>query len=391
MTHYAKEWSYYEDLYNRLTVESARRGMTYYDEFYANFEKKLPPSETVDRPGNAFVLNVFYMETVGNELLRRYEEKERKISEWIERDKAKDSQIASARLIEEPLCRHCGKQGLRITDKDLMHHSDDGEQVTVEDVLFTLKCPYCERYSAYWEDGTAWIVKPIVCPKCGSEMTHKTTKTKTAITFSYSCSVCTHAYKDKIDLKDKKEKVDSEYATDRDYFCLRDAVFRERLTSMRRDFLGMAQLGKEMREKRDNKHIYDAIKEIKKPKIAELSNLLSSTLSEAGYIEVTLDKPQIGKEVIVGFSCLDNVSSRSDYESEKLLKRTVNIALESTNWRLMSDGIHYRLGYLSGRLKAYEHEEDLKSLILKTKKPNIEAKFSGSSQDKSKPPDSLTT
>ena len=34
----------------------------------------------------------------------------------------------------------------------------------------------------------------------------------------------------------------------------------------------------------------------------------------------------------------------------------------------MSDGIHYRLGYLSGRLRAYEQEEDLKNLVMKDKK-----------------------
>ncbi len=34
----------------------------------------------------------------------------------------------------------------------------------------------------------------------------------------------------------------------------------------------------------------------------------------------------------------------------------------------MSDGIHYRLGYLSGRLRAYEREEDLKNLVMKSKK-----------------------
>ena len=34
----------------------------------------------------------------------------------------------------------------------------------------------------------------------------------------------------------------------------------------------------------------------------------------------------------------------------------------------MSDGISYRLGYLNGRLRAYEREEDLKELVVKTKK-----------------------
>ncbi len=33
--------------------------------------------------------------------------------------------------------------------------------------------------------------------------------------------------------------------------------------------------------------------------------------------------------------------------------------LVDTNLRLMSDGIHHRLGYLNGRVRAYEREEDL--------------------------------
>lgn len=44
----------------------------------------------------------------------------------------------------------------------------------------------------------------------------------------------------------------------------------------------------------------------------------------------------------------------------------MNRTLESTNWRLASDGISYRLGYLNGRLHAYENEEDLKKLVEKT-------------------------
>lgn len=367
MTNYVKNRSYYDDLYDRLTVESARRGMAYYDEFYADFEKKLTANEKIDRPGNAFVINVFYMETVGNELLRRYEGREQMIAEWIDRDQVKNAQIANARLSEEPHCRHCGTvQGLRISDKDLMHRNKNTKYDDPEDVLFTLKCPDCQKYSAYWEDGSAWVAKPILCLKCNSEMTSKITKTKTAITFSYSCSICSHTYKDKMDLREKEEKLDPEYDSDRQHFCLHDEEFRERLTSMRRDFLGMAQLGKEMQEKRDNKHIYDAIKEMDKPKIAELSSLLTPALLKAGFIEVTIEKPEIGKDVIIGFSCLDNETGRSDYDSEKQLKRAVNLTLENANWRLMSEGINYRLGYLSGRLKAYEGEEALKNLVTRT-------------------------
>jgi len=39
------------------------------------------------------------------------------------------------------------------------------------------------------------------------------------------------------------------------------------------------------------------------------------------------------------------------------------LALEETNWRLMGDGVCYRAGYLSGKLKCYEKEEDLLDIV----------------------------
>jgi hypothetical protein len=139
------------------------------------------------------------------------------------------------------------------------------------------------------------------------------------------------------------------------------------LFAIRKGFEDMARLGKEMKEKQDNKHIYDAVKEMKKLKIAELIPLLSEPLEKAGYIEFNLDKPEMGRDVYVGFSCLDSKSDREDYDSRKTLKKLVDKTLESTNWRLMSDGISYRLGYLNGRIRAYESEEDLKKLVMKSK------------------------
>jgi hypothetical protein len=171
-----------------------------------------------------------------------------------------------------------------------------------------------------------------------------------------------------MDLRNKKEKTDPDFDKDRAHFCLHDKEFRDRLFRMKHDFEGLAQLGKEMKEREDNKHIYDAVNEMKKPKIAELSSILAPALEKAGYIEFSLDKPEMGKDVFIGFNCLDGKSDRSDYDSEKTLKKTVEKALEDTNWRLMSEGIHYRLGYLNGRLRAYEREEDLKRLIERSTK-----------------------
>jgi len=363
-----KERQYYEDIYDRHTVEDGRRGMVHYDKFHDDFKRKLPKDDKIDRPGNALLLNVFYMQTVGNELLHRYEKRDERIGVWMQRDEDKDDQIAGARLSEEPICNHCGKQGLRITDKSLMHRGEHYDPDEPEEVLFMLDCPHCNKTSAYWEDGTAWKVKPTLCPKCNTEMTHKTTKTKKSFIFTYSCPSCGHSYKDKMDRVEKEESADPDYDKDRAYFCLHDKEFRERLFKIRHDFEAMAQLGKEFKEKEDNKHIYDAMKEVKKPKIAELTPLLAPALEKAGYIEFRLDKPEMGRDVFIGFSCLDSKSGREDYDSRKTLKKLVDKALIDTNWRLMSDGISYRLGYLNGRIRAYEQEEDIKKLVMQTRK-----------------------
>lgn len=371
MHEYLKDRKYYEELYDKSTIEVARRGMSHYDRFFSEFKNKLPKDEKLDRPGNAFLVNIFYMETIGNKLLRRYEERESTINDWMARDEAKDEQIANARLSEEPYCRHCNKKGMRIIDKSLMQRGEEYDFDDPEEVLFMLRCQHCEKNSAFWEDGEAREVKPTLCPKCQSEVTHKTSKTKKAITITYSCTNCSHSFKEKMSYSSREEKPDPDFDKDRYHFCLEDKEFRERLFKMKRDFEAMARLGEEMKEKRDNKHIYDAVKEIKRPKIAELIPLLSKPLKKAGYIEFHLDKPEITQNVRVGFSCLDSKPDRSDYDSRKTLKKLVKSALENTNWRLMSDGISYRLGYLNGRVKAYESEEDMKKLIIDNEKKAI--------------------
>jgi hypothetical protein len=363
---YLDDRNHYESIYDRHTIETARRNIVYYHNFYKDLEKKLTKDDKIDRPGNALLLNAFYMQAVGGELIQRYNDREATIEKWMARDMAKDDQISSARITKEPYCQHCKKTGLRITDKSLMHRRENHNIDDPEDVLFMLRCPHCYKNSACWEDGTAWKPKPTLCSKCNTEMKHKTAKTKKAITFSYTCPSCKYSYNDKIDLADKKEEEhDPDYETDRIQYCLLDEEFRNHLFEIKHGFEGLAKLGKEMKEKEDNKHIYDAVNEMKKPKIAELVPLLAPVLEKAGYIDLILDKPEMGRDVYVGFSCLDNKSDRDDYDSRKTLKKLVDSALINTNWRLMSDGISYRLGYLNGRVKAFEGEEALKELVIK--------------------------
>ena len=366
-----KEREWYEDIYDRHTVEWGRRNEKYYDDFHAKMAKELPPDDPIDRPGNALLLNTFYMQVCGFELIEPYNERDAHIQKWMAKDQAKDDQLASARLTKEPTCQHCGKQGLRLIDKSLMRRSESANWDDPEEVLFMLHCPHCDKNTAVWEDGTVWRLPPKVCPKCRAGMEHSSKINKTSIMFIETCPNCGYVEKDKQPFTSKKEEVpDPYFEKDKQTYCLLDEEFRKRLFELKRGLEELSELALQFKEKEDNKHIYEAMENLKRPKIAELSDILSPVLEKGGYKEFSLDKPEMGRDVYVGFSCLDAKSDRSDYDSEKTLKKMIEKALLETNWRLMSDGINYRLGYLSGRLHAYEREEDLKKLVEKTAKPS---------------------
>ena len=65
---------------------------------------------------------------------------------------------------------------------------------------------------------------------------------------------------------------------------------------------------------------------------------------------------------------IHDAKERSESQSMGDLKKAITKNLQGTNWRLMSDGVDYRLGMLSGRLRGYEREEDLLELVRLEKK-----------------------
>lgn len=357
-----KQRQYYEDIIDRITVEWGRRNTETFNELYDKFFE-IMPDEPRKSHRAVLHLNLIYMIFVGNELLDRYDKREDDVREMMVNDEAKDRQVADARLTIEPTCRHCDTTGLRLTDKMLCYR-DSFEKP--EEVLFVLKCLKCQKNSAVWSDGKPLEPKKTLCPKCDTGMDAKDSRKGKVITTTYNCSSCGYQYKDKLDFTSKKEEVDPSFEADRVTYCLQDEKIRQELHDAKWRYEEMAKLGKEWKEKEENKHIYDAIAELKKPRIAELPSLLQPQLEKAGYTEFSLDKPEIGKIAYVSFSCLDNKSDREDYESRKTLQTTIRGALGDTNWRLTTDGISYRLGYLTGKLRAYEDEEDLKKLVVKS-------------------------
>ena len=99
--------------------------------------------------------------------------------------------------------------------------------------------------------------------------------------------------------------------------------------------------------------------------ISELIQLLTPIVEAQGYSHFNFSTPQTSRHLTVDFNCLNANPNRKAHQSVRDLKRLINDQLLFTNWRLMSDGIHCRLGLLSGRLKAIETPEELRALAEK--------------------------
>lgn len=125
----------------------------------------------------------------------------------------------------------------------------------------------------------------------------------------------------------------------------------------------MGELVDKWKERDEHKELYEKVAKLQRLTIADLEKLITQALEKKGYIKFQLSTPEIGKDVIVPFGVYDSDSTRFGKKSEADLKHILKKTLEGTNWRVMSEGISYRLGFLQGRLKGYERDEDLIKLI----------------------------
>jgi retron-type reverse transcriptase len=114
-----------------------------------------------------------------------------------------------------------------------------------------------------------------------------------------------------------------------------------------------------------NKEVYQAVEKLDKITVLQLEKRVKEVLEKNGYINLSLEKPEIDRDVKIGLSVQDSIEGREEYTSIKTLKKALKSSPEDTNWRLMSEGVSYRLGVLSARLRGYENESDLLKLVQK--------------------------
>ncbi|MCX6756566.1 MAG: hypothetical protein NTW35_00195 [Candidatus Nomurabacteria bacterium] len=362
MIKYLKPKQHYIDLYDRFTVERCRtwEKICFDDKKPIVYEGKELGKEDALK-FNSFLFDLTLWFKKGEE----HERKEKTIRGWMERDEARDSLVESAQAPENIRCLTCYML-MDVESKDLCTWLDDKN----ERVMFMYKCSsghYPMR--SFFSDGEEYKTKPRVCPKCQTvlDIDHKK-KAEHKVTTIETCPSCGYTKTEEMDFTVKKEKIDKNFEKDRARFCATEKDARE-YAEFKATTASLQQLLDKHKEREENKEVYEQVEKLQKLTVVDLENLLIPILEKASYIKLQFGQPDMGKDLFLPFTVHDTKSERRDRASTYSLEKLLRKALDDTNWRLMSDGTSYRVGILSGRLRAYEREEDQLELIrLKKKK-----------------------
>lgn len=351
---YFKNESYYNDLYDRFTVEDCRETEKWYlNSNLPKFKEKSSSLKGQTSLKRSIADIILYFKKG-----ERYSKKQDTIQKWMVRDKKLDDVFEQARQPENIHCQACGST-ITSNEKTLYDISEDNPKV-----LFFFECTHCSKRKGIFDNGEEFKSSPLLCPKCQNEMKTSYTRKDNIITTTYKCTNCPHKETETLDLDKKpvQEKIDKEFQKDRQKFCMTEAEGQEYVKA-RNDIEQFNKYLAKVEERKTNKDLYDKVAKIKKLKITELEKLVKSALEKDGFIKLELSKPEFSRYIIVNFTVQDTKTDRGEYDSKNDLKKLINRTLLDTNWRLMSEGITYRLGYLYSRLKACEHEEDLITLV----------------------------
>lgn len=351
-----KDHTYYDELYDKLTIKKCQRWEN--NPYQADISKLKGKEKKLGELKNKFSHNSVMHLTLLFLKIERATKKSDTIQEWMERDRAKDEKLINSREPEGARCLGCSSPLKNCISRDLMDNHQGNEEV-----LFMFECDKCGKRRAYWENGKEWEHKSF-CIKCKAEVQTNSVKKDDVIVTKYHCSKCDHIETDTLDLNKCDDQIDPDFEANRKKYCLPESEGRDLMDKAER----MSRVVGSWEDEEKNKELYEAVRKIKRLTISELQNLLNPIIEKSGYAKLEFEKPEIEKNVILGFSLQDVKSGRDKLNSEYDLQRLLKKTLEDTNWRFMTDGVNYRLGFLTGRLKGFESEEDIIKIVAVDKK-----------------------
>ena len=268
------------------------------------------------------------------------------------------------------LCPYC-KSPVNLIDKTLDDYSSPEMQV-----LFMYECIKCSKRTCFFSDGKMKQFPPDNCNKCEStDVSVDSVQNPRKTVISTKCNSCGFVNQTVYDLDEleqsraKKEKYQLEMFNNyRNIFCLDEnsKEYKSYIHSVN-SLETMKKLTAEFEEKSSDP-VIPLVKSISIKTVIQLEDLIIKAMKNKGYDRLVFGNPVIDKDVIIPFTIYE-INERTESESTYELKRILNKALLDTNWRLMSEGITYNLGILTGRLRGYQGEKSIYELArLKLKK-----------------------
>lgn len=357
---YLYDDQHYIDLYDLLTIKECldwEKGILE-RKLLEHKGKKIPKKNELPLKKSIVDFALYFIKG------ERYKNKNSRIQEWIAKDKEKQEFYDKTPEPSRIFCNNCGD----LLHSDMKHLEDYMD--TPMRVLFYFPCKTCKVKRAFYNTGEEHISNPPLCPKCGSILkeNHSVKNKGKVITWTKTCLSCGFIETEIDDFEKSRSEWEKEKQEDRDLlqkwrveFCLSDEEGRKYVEYTLRFMSTMKMLEDSEQKKADP--AYQKALNLKKLSIGELEKLLNKVLIKEKYLKLSLDKPEMEKYVIVPFTVQDADSSRKEKDSTHKLQRIIKSTLEETNWRLMSDGTSYRLGYVYGRFKGYEREEDMANLF----------------------------
>ncbi len=364
---YLKDEQYYINRYDLLTIKACLKVVEMFQDIY---QKSLNSEELKGMTKHdkySDVTKLMYWQLWFTKA-QKYKYKKERINEWMDEDRIKQEKYDNAVVPQDIHCPTC-KAVMHLADsKHLEDYSDQPLQV-----MFLFRCTKCKKQEWIYEDGEVRASKPDLCPKCSKEIEVKHTKKGKVITWTRKCKSCGYTETEVDDFeKSHQEYLQREQAEKellekyRTAFCLSDEDGEKYLFEM--EAMEYAdQIRNETKQKYDNS-AYQQVSQLKKLTIVELEKLLTKELEKANYTKLSFTPPEINQFIFAPFTLQDADTSRRENISTNTLEKILKTTLENTNWRLV-DRVSYRLGFLSGRLKGYEREDDLLKLYENIKEP----------------------
>lgn len=340
---------YYEDRYDRMTVANCRQREAFFLDSRASEDNDAYTKLKAGTMEVAWAIEKIYL------TLDWYNKRESTVNEWLHKDEERDHMLNVAVPPKNIFCHTCSSR--MHEDSRSTWDRDDHEEV-----LFFMRCEAGHLpMKGVFGDGVELKINEPLCPKCNATIEVKRLASKKdIIKTKRTCSSCDYEEIDEFALS-SEEPDDPNYEADRARFCLSGDSLKkaqDEMLSMER----MSRLVEGWKHKEEHEAEYEAVAKLEKLTIPQVKEHIATTLEGTTYLNLSFEKPLVERYVSIEFS-VEEMQTDNPRASTSNLQKRIKKALEQTNWRLMTGGIDYRLGLLSGRLRAYETEEDLLKLV----------------------------